>query len=338
MTADEIARAGVVLSPTSEQDVDDVLITSGRVAFDEARVAHMLSAVNGRVVRIDGNLGDHVRKGQVLALLSSPDLGAATADLSKARADLIASEHAYQRQKELRESGATSDAMVEQAQDAFRNARAEVERARQKVSLFHAGSTVTQSYPLTSPIDGDVLARNITPGVEVQGTYSGGNTPELFTVGNLDDVWVFADVYETDLARVRAGARVQVSVTGVAQSFEGTIDYLSDMLDPVTRTARLRCTIPNPAGVLKPEMYGVVRVSVAPMRALAVARTAILHLGGQALVFVDRGAAPDGRQRFERLPVIADEGEPGPFVPVTHGLEHGQSVVVKGADALSARL
>jgi cobalt-zinc-cadmium efflux system membrane fusion protein len=338
LAREEVAGVGITSVPTTEHDVDDVLVASGRIAFDEEHVAHVSSPVSGRVVRIDGALGQHVDKGQVLALISSPDLGDATSDLAKAQAQLIATEHAFRRTQVLRQGGGASDATVEQTQDAWRIARAEVERAQEKVSLLHAGSGVTESYPLTAPIAGTVLARSVTPGFEIQGTYSGGALPELFTVGDLDVVWVFADIYEKDLARVHAGQHVDVSVMGSPKPFEGQVDYVADMLDAQTRTARLRCTIANPDHTLEPEMYGTVRVSVAPIQALAVPRSAILHLAGQSLVFVERGPALDGRIRYERLPVVVDESAEGPFVPVEHGLDRGEKVVAQGADALSTRL
>jgi len=338
LRADEVAGGGITAVSVEEHDVDDVLVASGRISFNEERVAHVSSPVSGRVVRIEGALGEHVKRGQVLAMITSPDLGDATSILAKAEADLITTEHAFRRAKVLREGGGASDSTVEQAEDAWRSARAEAERAQEKVALFHTGRGVTQSYPLTSPIEGNILARTVTPGFEVQGTYSGGALPELFTVGDLDDVWVFADIYETDLARVHAGEHVEVSVVGTGKPYEGKVDYVASMLDPQTRTARLRCTIQNPDHRLEPEMYGTVRVAVKPIQALAIPREAILHLAGQALVFVERGAAPDGRTRFERLPLVVDESGDAPFVPVEHGLERGEKVVAKGAEALSSRL
>ena len=85
-------------------------------------------------------------------------------------------------------------------------------------------------------------------------------------------------------------------------------------------------------------MYGVVRVAVAPVQALAIPREAVLHLAGQAFVFVEQGPAPEGRVRFERLPLVVDESGDAPFVPVEHGLDRGNLVVVKGTEALSTRL
>ena len=338
LNASDIARGGIVVEDVEEHGIDDILVTPGRVAFHEEHVSHVTSPVNGQVVRIDGALGEHVRKGQSLALIHSPDLGDATSALSKATADLIASEHAYRRAEALVKDGATSVQSAEQARDAWRQAVAEIQRAQEKVNLLHAGRGVTQAYPLVSPIDGTILARNINPGSQLQGIYSGGSQLDLFTVGDLDDVWVFGDVYEAELARVHAGLPVEFAATGVDGTFHGTIDYLASMLDPQTRTAPLRCTIANPTHALRPEMFGTVRVHVAPVEVLAIPRKAILHLGGQQMVFVDRGIAADRRTRFARMPVAADETGDNAHVAVLHGLVRGDRVVVSGTDFLSTRL
>jgi cobalt-zinc-cadmium efflux system membrane fusion protein len=334
----EMEHLGVSVGEVQMHGIDDVMVASGRVAFDENRVAHIVSPVSGRVERIDGVLGGHVAKGQTLALIRSPDLGDATATLSKATADLIAYQHALERTQALHDEGGASDAALEQARDAWRIAKTESERAQEKVALLHGGRAVTETYPLTSPIDGSILARNVTPGVEIQGAYAGGTAAELFTVGDVDDVWVYAEVYEADLARVHLGQPVDLTVIGIPTIFHGKIDILGSMLDPQTRTTRIRSTIPNPEHKLEPEMYGTVRVHVAPIEALSVPKTAILRLGGQQLVFVDKGPAPDGRERFERLPINADEDRDEPFAPVMHGLEKGERIAVEGVAALNGKL
>jgi cobalt-zinc-cadmium efflux system membrane fusion protein len=268
-------------------------------------------------------------------------VGDASSDLGKARADLIAAEHDYARQKELFANRATPQMALEQSEDNYRKAKAEFERAQRKAYLFRAGGGVTQYYTLFADIDGEVVARNVNPGAEIQGQYSGGgNTNELFTIGQLDRVWVLADVYEVDLARVQVGAKTTVTVVGYKdKTFEGTLDWVSGMLDPTTRTAKIRCVIDNPEKLLKPEMYATVRITVAPTRALAVPPDAVVPLGDQTVVFVEQGTAPDGRMRYERVPVMVDArmGN-GKFVPVLHGLDPGQKVVVAGAKELSHRL
>jgi len=340
MTLEAIKQANIVVEPASEQEIDDTLVTSGRVTFEDIKVGHVFSPVTGRVLRIDVELGAKVKAGQPLAVIQSPDMGSASSDVAKADADLIAAEHGMQRERELLAKNATSQKDYEAAEDAYRQARAEKQRAMQKAFLFRTGTvdTVTQGYGLVSPIDGEVLARNLNVGIEVQGQYSGG-TQELFTIGELDEVWVLADIYEIDLARVQTGARCGVrTVAYKDKAFEGKVDWVAGMLDPTTRTAKVRCTFANTERFLKPDMYATATISVASRKALALPKTAILHLGDQTVVFLDRGATPDGKHHFERLPVAVDEALGGRWLPVLHGLDVGDNVVTQGADTLQSKI
>jgi cobalt-zinc-cadmium efflux system membrane fusion protein len=259
--------------------------------------------------------------------------------VNKATADYIAAEHDFKRKSELRAVKATSQADYEASEDAFRQAKAEKDRAEQKARLLRAGSVdaVSQGFALVTPIDGEIIARNLNPGIEVQGQYSSGTAVELFTVGELDKVWVMADVYESDLGRVAVGAKASVKVLAFpGKVFEGTVDWISGTLDPQTRTAHVRCTFANPDRLLKPEMYANVRIGATQARtALAVPRTAVVKLGEQSVVFAQSGSAPDGRVKFERLPVSVDETLEGAFVPVEHGLDIGAKIVTRGAQALA---
>ena len=113
-----------------------------------------------------------------------------------------------------------------------------------------------------------------------RGQYSGGATVELFTIGELDKVWVLGDVYEMDLARVHEGAPATVNVVAYPDKvFRGTVDWVSGSLDPNTRTAKVRCTFDNPDKLLRPMMYATVQVSVDQETTLAIPRNALLRLG-----------------------------------------------------------
>ena len=335
---DELARAGIAIAIAAEHDVNDVLVTPGRVAFDEDRVSHVFSPVSGQVRSIDGELGAPVARGHTLAVIASPDLGQATADLRKAQAALVAVQHAYDRQRQLWQSRATTLVELEQAKDDWRSAQAEHSRAAQKVALFHAGSAVSQTFDLKSPLDGEVLARVVNPGLQVQGIYSGGTSPELFTVGDLEEVWVFSAVHQADFARVRVGAHAEVALVSGDRPFVGFVDWISGALDPQTRTATIRCVIRNRGAELKPEMYGTVTVSATPVRALAIPRESIVRLGGTPSSSSTAVSPPTRVQRFERPSRTADEDVAGDFVPVTHGVELGDHVVTQGMVALSAKM
>jgi cobalt-zinc-cadmium efflux system membrane fusion protein len=340
LSQQQVVDAKIEVKPVEAEDVDDTILTSGRVALDDLRSGHLFSPVTGRVVKITAQLGERVKKGQPLATIESPDIGSAVSDVHKAEADLIAAQHDYQRKKDLFEQKAGSAADLEASEDNYRKAKAEIERARQKQALLRVGNAdaVTQTYTLPSPIDGEVLMRNINPGIEVQGQYSGGATQELFTIGEIDKVWVLADLYEMDISRVHVGTPADVTVVAYKDKiFKGQVDWVSGMLDPATRTAKVRCTFDNPDKLLRPEMYATVQISVDQKKALAIPRNALLRLGEYKVVFIEVGNDP-GRVRFQRMPVDVDEGESSQWLEVKHGLEPGQKIVVNGAILLSQKL
>ncbi len=341
LTPQQLQDAKVQVSPVSVRPVGNQIVTSGRVAFDDLKVAHVFSPVTGRIKKILADPGERVQKGAALATIDSPDVGNAFADLGKAEADLVAAEHELQRQKELYQAHAGSQRDYESAQDNYGKAKAELDRARQKARLFRRapGSTGSQEFTLRAPIDGEVIARNLNPGAEVQGQYSGGGAVELFTIGELDVVWVFADVFEIDLARVKRGAPVGVKVvTYPDQVFSGTVDWIADALDPVARTARVRCSIPNPDRLLKPEMYATVTISVAGPAVAALPRSAVLRLGDETVVFVETGAAPDGRLKFARRVVVISDDEGSEWVPIIDGVRPGDRIVTAGGILLTGML
>lgn len=341
LTAEQIKRMKIVSARVDLQDVDDTVLASGKVAYDDQKVIHVFSPVSGKVVKVLGQLGSHVKKGDPLVLIESPEIGVATSDVGKARAELIAAEHDFRRQKELLETHATSQKDFEVAADNYRKAKAEMERAEQKARLFRQGDVTGQSYTLRSDLDGEVYMKAVSTGMEIAGQYGGAGAPvELFTIGEADKVWVLADVFELDVRRVKLGSKVVVNVMSWPErSFEGKIDWISGSLDANTHATKVRCTFENPDRALKPEMFATVKISVDVKKAIAIPRSAVLRFGDQTVVFLDRG--PDKAthmERFERLPVSADEGESSVWLTVDHGLERGDMIVTAGAILLSSML
>ena len=318
------------------------ITVGGRVTFDEGRVSHVFPPLNGRVVRLLAPLGSRVQRGAPLALLLSADVGSALSDTLKARADLVAAQHEATRQRELYALRATARRDMEVAEDNYQRARAEHERARLKTRLLGLGDgdTLSQQFTLRSPIDGQVLARTANPGVEVQGQYSGGGAvPELFTVGSIDRLWLLGDIYELDLPYVQAGAQVELSLPAYpGRTFTAKIDWVSDVIDPVQRTAKVRCVLDNADGALRPEMYGVLRIPTPSRKLLAIPRDAVLRVGEEKIVFVADPPRPDGKLTFHRRRVQADESVHGELVPVTAGLESGERVATTGAILLLGML
>jgi len=281
-----------------------------------------------------------VKKGDVLAILSSPEIGRVEAELTEAKADLAMTTQDAQRQRELFAAHAASQRDLEKAEDARAQAKAEYDRARLKAQLLTSSDAdvASQRYTLRASIDGEVVARAVSPGLEVAGAYDGGAATELFTLGRTDPIWVVADVYEVDLDRVHLGTKMSVQVVARPNETNAcTVDWISGALDPASHTAKVRCTLPNADGALRPEMYATVALSVDPHRALAVPRSSIVRLGDQTFAFVEAGEE-NGNVRFVRMPVTADEEASGPWVPVTQGVEQGMTIVGAGAVLLSGMM
>ena len=339
LTDEQIRTAGLAIEPAAPRTLALHLVTAGRVAFDDARVAHIFSPVSGRVTKISAGLGQRVRAGDALAVIDSPDLGGAWSDLVKARADRVAAEHELERQRNLFEHHAAAERDFEAAQDNAQRAVAEVERAQLRLKMLHAPETgpATQAFLLRSPISGEIVNRNATPGLEVQGMLSSANVvQELFTVGDIDRVWIWGDLYERDLGKVRRGQPVAItSVASPGLVVTGAIDFVGEALDPQTRTARTRCVVPNSNHFLKPEMYVTLSVEFDRRDLLAVPRAAVIRAEDRQVVFVEEEKMADDRTRFRQRAVELGDADDG-WVSILSGLRAGERVVVSGSILLSA--
>jgi cobalt-zinc-cadmium efflux system membrane fusion protein len=337
-TPKQLEAAHITTATVKEQPVRNAVSVGGRLAFDDLRVSHIFSPVSGRVTRILAEPGRHVAKGAPLLAISSPDLGGFVADVMKAEAALVAAEHEYQRQKDLYSyaapvrAGTLKD--LETAEDNWRKAKAELDRARQKTRLLKAGDVdnVTQEYVLRSPIAGEVIARMATPGLEIQGQYAlQGNVVELFTIGATDTLWVLGDVYEMDRPRVNESDDVELTVGAYPDKvFHGKVDWVADVLDPTLHTAKVRCIVDNPDHLLRPDMYEALKISVPGKQVLAIPRTALMRTGGETVVFVATGQKrPDGSVVFKRRKVVANTSVEGDLLPVLSGLSPGEQIAVE---------
>jgi cobalt-zinc-cadmium efflux system membrane fusion protein len=333
LTAAQAKEAKLETQPAQQRELANVIAITGKLTFSDLEVAHVFSPVTGRVTAINAELGQRVKKGDSLAVIESPDLDLALANLQKADADVVAAKHNFDRQKELADARAVSQHDFEAAQDDYNKAQAELRRCQQMMKILHAEGGNSGAFSLRTPVAGEIISRTVNPGMEVQGQYGGGGSAvELFTVGELDPIWAIADVYEMDLSRVKVGDNVDVSVVSYPdRKFHGRIDWIAGALDPTSRTAKVRCTLANPDHMLRPEMYATVSVAGTGQRMLSLPRAAVLHLGDQTLVFKDIGPSPSGLLRFQQVPVEVNEDIPGDFVEVKKGLTETDTVVTSGA-------
>lgn len=313
-----------------ESDAPVFISTTGRVSFDEDNTQHVGSGVSGRVAAVKTRLGEQVRVGQALVELSSPEVAQLQSDVKKAQQDLELARKAAQRAHRLMGDGAISDKEVAQADAEWQKARADVERGRaQFTALGIRGSDPVVRATLYARLGGTVVERNVFVGQEVRGD---GGEP-LMTLTNLDTVWVLADVYERDLGQVEAGANVRIRVPAYpGETFAGSIAYVGDVLDPQSRTVKVRCVVPNPGRKLKPEMFAKVDVqSPTDAKAVYIPTQAVVTDGETTRVIVVDEAIEKGKDPLLTPREVQVGSEHRGRQRVLGGLRPGEVIVTEGA-------
>jgi cobalt-zinc-cadmium efflux system membrane fusion protein len=296
----------------------------GRVSFDEDHTQRVASPIDGRAVAILVKAGERVHSGQPLIQLSSPNVGLIQADAQKAMSDLTVSQKATERVHKLQAEGAVADKEVAQSEGELRKAHSDYARAvAQLKSLGVSPSDPAVNAALRAQISGVVVERNVLVGQEVRADQA---TP-LLTISSLDGVWVLADAYEQDLGLVAEGDAVTIQVPAYpGEKFTGKVGHISDVVDPATRTVKIRCIVPNKDHRLKPEMFAKVDVSDNGRRkVITIASKAVLTDGDKTFVIV----ATEGNVfRIRRVDV-------GPEVDgrirVFGGITPGEKIVTEGA-------
>jgi cobalt-zinc-cadmium efflux system membrane fusion protein len=246
------------------------------------------------------------------------------ANSQKARQDLDIASKALERTKKLKQDGAVSEKEAAQAEADYRKAKADSARGEAQLrSLSVSPIDPTTSAALRSQIGGIVVERNVLVGQEVRAD----SAQPLFTISNLSTVWVQADVYEQDLGLVHKGDAIRVHVPAYpTESFDGKVDHVGEVLDPVSRTVKLRCSVPNRDQMLKPEMFAKIELTdVGGKKAIILPAAAILTDSEHTRVLV---AAEDNVFR-PRLVTIGPEFDGN--VRVLSGLKPGEQVVTEGA-------
>jgi len=336
LTPEAVKTAGIEVRPTTRGEFRIHWEFPGTVQPNENELAEVTTLIRGRVMEVRVDVGADVKKGALLALLHSTDLGLAEASYLKAHAKLKEAELAFERARDLLQHKAVSVAEFQKREAEAMTARAESREARNRLELLGVSEeeirrldlthTIRPDVPIRAPFAGRVIMRNITRGEVVE------TAQKLFTVADLSNVWVVGSVPEKDVRFIQRDQQVEVRATAYPNEvFHGKITYIGDVLDPATRTMRLRVTAPNPDRRLKPEMFALVRIySSKSSEALTVPLAAVQRVGRSTMVFVQRDA-----QKFEARPVTLGE-ENGDVVSVLEGLREGEPVVVKGAFVLKS--
>jgi cobalt-zinc-cadmium efflux system membrane fusion protein len=303
-------------------DAPSELQVTGSIFPDISREVPVISLASGRVVDIKARLDDYVKKGDLLLKVQSPDVTNAYDVYLKAVSDEQMTNKAYLRAKDLYAHGAISQEMLEQAEDAETDNKADLAAAEEQLKTLGIDKNDPKSIvPVYAPISGVIVQQNVTNAAAAGVTYSGSST--AFTIADLSMVWVVCDVYENDIPKLQLGQTAQIKLTAYPdRPLVGHVSDIGPVLDPNIRTAKVRIELANP-GILKLGMFVTATFASRNKEAHAVVPTAaILHLHDRDWVFV-----PAGGNKFRRVEVQSGDMLAGNRQEILSGINPGQQVV-----------
>jgi cobalt-zinc-cadmium efflux system membrane fusion protein len=321
---------GVRTEELTETRVPVTIKTFGKIQFNEDQVAFVLAPLPGHVVNLSAKVGSSVHAGDVLFLIRSRDVTAVVGEYNDSRKDLELSERTYAMTKDLFESQAASKISLKQAENDVAKARGRLARAQVVLKTLGMDATaeeVASLVPVRSPIDGTVTDRKVT-----EGQYETADSNALLTIANLSSVWIVADLFERDLSRVTVGQKAEIQTVAYPdRTFTGQVTRISDVVDPNTRTLKVRIQVPNPDGRLKPEMFASILLYLQESPALTIPSRAAFIEGGKYFVYLQKSAAT-----YERIPVAVQPAPDG-RLRVLDGLHVGEKVVSEDVMLLRAQ-
>lgn len=323
----EITSAGIVVEPVQLKEIADQLVLTANIAANQDRLARIAPRIEGRLIKVNANLGDRVKAGHALAVIDSIQMGEARAEYKRAHSELKLSESAFQRADRLLKEQVVPQRQWLEAKSIYERAKASADAAAERLRLLGGAPGGSESsFTVNAPFAGVVIEKKAVLGDLAQ------TENNLFTVADLSNVWIEADVTEQDLGKLAVGMPATVTVAAYPNEvFKGTVSYIASTFDRQTRTVKARIELPNPDGRLRIDMFARAAIDLINKRdRLALPQEAVLIIQGQPVVYV---ATDDG---FEARPVALSERLTDRVV-IASGLLPGENVVVSGAYALKAR-
>jgi cobalt-zinc-cadmium efflux system membrane fusion protein len=248
----------ISIDTVTECNMNNELKLSGEVSFDENKLVKVYPFSSGQVTEVRVGLGDRVKKGQVLAVIRSADIATYYNDLNSAHADLTIAKRQWENTASLYKSGISSQREYEEADQNYQKALSAVNKISQQLHINGDGKTdANGNFLVEAPRSGYVLEKKISTGAFIRND----NSDNLFSIGDLGDVWIWANVYESDIAKVKEGYSARVTTLAYPDSiFTGKVDRVSQVLDPQSKVMRVRIVLPNQTFSLKPEMFANISI------------------------------------------------------------------------------
>lgn len=325
LSSAQIEAAGVQLVAAGPRELGTAISYPGEIRFDEDRTAHVVPRVPGVVESVQADLGQAVKRGQVLAVIASQQISDLRSEQQAAQRRLELARLTFQREQQLWQERISAEQDYQQARQVLQEAEIALANARQKVAAVGPAGAGNR-YELRAPFDAVVVEKHMSVGEVVDASSN------AFTLSDLSRVWATFAVAPRDLNRVVTGRSVTVSAPDLGAEVKGTVNYVGSLLGEQNRAATVRATLANPNGAWRPGLFVNIAVSVErSTAAVVVPESALQTWEEQTVVFVRT------EQGFEARPVTTGRRDAGQ-VELVAGLATGTQVAAAGSFVLKSEL
>lgn len=315
------SMAGIIHIDSADiENIDDELKLSGEVSFSDNKVLKIFPFSSGKVLEVKVSLGDKVKKGQLLAIVKSAEVSGNYSDLSTASNDVTIAKKQLDNTASLFKNGISSERELIEAKENYQKTLTNARKLQQQIDINGGGNTHSNgTYVITAPMAGYIVEKKITEG----GFIRNDNTDNMFTIGDISEVWVWANVYENDISRVKEGYIANVSTLAYpGKIFKGVVDKVSQILDPETKVMKIRVKLKNENLDLKPQMFANIMIQNSKgATAVSIPFAAIISENGKNYVIVYHDKC---NLQIQEVAILTTVGE---RTYLRSGLKGGEKIV-----------
>jgi len=292
---------------------------SGLVEVDESKMIKVYPLVGGQVIKVSVELGDFVKKGDLLAVLKSAEAAEIEKDIIGDSSRLEVANKNVHVAEDMYKSGLMAEKDFIIAKNEYKRAKAEYERSVELYDIYSLGQH--SSYIIRAPMSGFVVAKDVNTGSQLRSD----NQSSIFTISNLSNVWVMANVYESDIEKIKIGYPVKIQTIAYPDRvFEGKIDKLYNVIDPSSKVLKVRIVLTNPDYVLKPGMFATVLVRhTADKAMLTIPSSCIIFDHNKNYVMVYKDACHVQTKEVDVLSVLDNQAY------ISEGISEGDRIITK---------
>ncbi|HVW95547.1 MAG TPA: efflux RND transporter periplasmic adaptor subunit [Mucilaginibacter sp.] len=319
--SDSLAKM-ITIDTAKTTTMKDELDLSGEVASDDNNVVKVFPFSSGQVTEVKVSLGDKVTKGQVLAVMRSADIAGNYNDLSATQADVSVAKRQLEQAEYLYKNGIASQRDYTEAKENYNKSVAASSKVKSALAINGGGNTSANgTLVIRAPQSGYIVEKNISSGSFIRQDNSGS----MFTISNMKDVWVWANVFESDISKVKVGYTAKVTTLAYpGRVFDGRIDEISSVLDPDSKVMKIKIALPNPEMLLKPEMFtNVVITNSESTQSVSIPAKAIVFDSSKNYVVIYNGPCDMKVREVSIIKTVDD------ITYIASGLRPGERVISK---------